>query len=702
MFGGKRVRLGEAFFLILLVAHVASGSDKKPLFEYDDHYVMLNDFGRNEFYRQSLQQTMSDACLSKECVVLDVGAGSGLLSMQAALFGAKHVLAMEANPALASLAKQTIERNQWKFPETNVTVLAGLSSKVTLDQLPMAMKADLLVTETFGTMLLGESAMNFIPDVRDRLLKTDGLIVPAGGCQYITLVESADLASIVEPTDALEVNLTRMTQMQDTLYWKGPMGATSLPMRRLTKRLCVLEVDFYTDTRDSIPMNRTFRVQASQAGVVHAALFDWDVWADRSREGLLSTSPGARNFAGDVAWGWLVQMQEDEDQTAELRRLHVEAGDEIDVLVDYIAGGISLHVRARHATNEANVTSPRRSRQKGLNRAERVEANDFYLPVAGDTERQAFYRHEIADAVKRLSVSKPLTVLDCSANLGIPALLSAVDHHLPALVLTRTKGVAELIQEVASDNNVASLVEAYALEPRDLIEALLPLGKKADIVVLEAPGTPVPGFSPFAVLPVLSKLLAPGGLVIPGSACLEVGLLESEELSHLHSVPMGRWEDIDLTVWNEEARRQHVLERVVPYRKWLGLQSTLRRKWLTSLQCLYHVDLNQYTTEAVNASVHSLPIISSGHAHAVVARWVLPNGQRWLGADSTYLGRSLTWPHYVQPLASSTQPGILDPVDVQKGTEVTLRMVILQGAAKKTGAAGPEFHFEVHKGKQEL
>eukprot|EP00971_Amphidinium_carterae_P148754 2949455-Amphidinium_carterae.1 len=80
---------------------------------------MLNDFGRNEFYRQSLQQTMSDACLSKECVVLDVGAGSGLLSMQAALFGAKHVLAMEANPALASLAKQTIERNQWKFPETN-------------------------------------------------------------------------------------------------------------------------------------------------------------------------------------------------------------------------------------------------------------------------------------------------------------------------------------------------------------------------------------------------------------------------------------------------------------------------------------------------------------------------------------------------------------------------------------------------------
>lgn len=37
------------------------------------------------------------------------------------------------------------------------------------------------------------------------------------------------------------------------------------------------------DTRDAIPLNRTFRVPAAQAGTVHAALFDWDVWADDSR-----------------------------------------------------------------------------------------------------------------------------------------------------------------------------------------------------------------------------------------------------------------------------------------------------------------------------------------------------------------------------------------------------------------------------------
>ncbi|CAK0862813.1 unnamed protein product, partial [Prorocentrum cordatum] len=71
----------------------AYGSKKKPLFEYDDHYVMLNDHLRNDFYKRALERVVPPC--GADCVVLDVGAGSGLLSMMAARLGAPEVLAIE-------------------------------------------------------------------------------------------------------------------------------------------------------------------------------------------------------------------------------------------------------------------------------------------------------------------------------------------------------------------------------------------------------------------------------------------------------------------------------------------------------------------------------------------------------------------------------------------------------------------------------
>merc|ERR1719321_402721 len=97
-----------AWFALLLTTGVLAGK-KKPLFEYDDHYVMLNDFERNNFYRRALQRVVPGC--GRGCSVLDVGAGSGLLSMMAAHAGAENVFAIEANPDLASLATRTIARN---------------------------------------------------------------------------------------------------------------------------------------------------------------------------------------------------------------------------------------------------------------------------------------------------------------------------------------------------------------------------------------------------------------------------------------------------------------------------------------------------------------------------------------------------------------------------------------------------------------
>ena len=53
---------------------------------------MLEDLPRNKFYAQSFEQNKDQI---KDKVVMDVGCGTGIISMIAARAGAKHVYAIE-------------------------------------------------------------------------------------------------------------------------------------------------------------------------------------------------------------------------------------------------------------------------------------------------------------------------------------------------------------------------------------------------------------------------------------------------------------------------------------------------------------------------------------------------------------------------------------------------------------------------------
>jgi protein arginine N-methyltransferase 7 len=150
---------------------------------------------------------------------------------------------------------------------------------VVLQGLPK--KADVLVSEILGTLLLGESALAFVSDCRKRLLTPDATIIPAAGVQFVSLIESADIKSITSASNWGGINLEGFDALQDTcnVVFTKQYGfrLSSVPYKTIASRIPVAEVDFYTDDRDSLPETRRITVTAEADGTVHAAMLYWEV-----------------------------------------------------------------------------------------------------------------------------------------------------------------------------------------------------------------------------------------------------------------------------------------------------------------------------------------------------------------------------------------------------------------------------------------
>ena len=114
------------------------------------HVEMISDFSRTETYRKGIE----DSGLCKDKIVLDIGAGSGILSMFAARAGAKHVYAIEPS-AVASDAQEIITENGLA---DKITIVRKLSEDLTLEDLD-GNKPDVIVSEWMGYFLYFEGML---------------------------------------------------------------------------------------------------------------------------------------------------------------------------------------------------------------------------------------------------------------------------------------------------------------------------------------------------------------------------------------------------------------------------------------------------------------------------------------------------------------------------------------------------------------
>ena len=99
---------------------------------------------------------------------MDIGCGTGILSIFAARAGAKHVYGIEFAD-IADYAKEIVKQNNLS---DKVTII---KSKVEEVELPVA-KVDIIISEWMGYFLLYESMLDTVLFARDKWLNKDGYV----------------------------------------------------------------------------------------------------------------------------------------------------------------------------------------------------------------------------------------------------------------------------------------------------------------------------------------------------------------------------------------------------------------------------------------------------------------------------------------------------------------------------------------------
>lgn len=120
---------------------------------------MLKDTVRTLSYRNAIYQ---NSHLFANKVVLDVGCGTGILSMFCVKAGAKHVIGVDMSNIIDQ-ARKIVELNGMG---SKITLLKGKMEEVTL---PFP-KVDIIVSEWMGYFLLYESMLDTVLWARDRYL----------------------------------------------------------------------------------------------------------------------------------------------------------------------------------------------------------------------------------------------------------------------------------------------------------------------------------------------------------------------------------------------------------------------------------------------------------------------------------------------------------------------------------------------------
>lgn len=144
----------------------------------------MKDTVRTEAYRDFVYDNKH---IFKDKVVLDIGCGTGILSMFCAKAGAKRVIAVDKSDIIDKARENIFENGLSEI----ITCIRGRVEDIVLpvDQV------DIIISEWMGYFLTYEAMLPSVLHARDRFLKPDGILVPSYSSIWVAPVADPEFVS---------------------------------------------------------------------------------------------------------------------------------------------------------------------------------------------------------------------------------------------------------------------------------------------------------------------------------------------------------------------------------------------------------------------------------------------------------------------------------------------------------------------------
>lgn len=219
------------------------------------HYAMLNDHARNA----AIAAAINDLELAGKTVV-EIGAGSGIISILFARAGAERVIACEMNPAMAQVAIETIHRAGMQ----ERIALLPMSSTMAIDQGLLPEKPDVIFTETVDCGVIGEGFHAIARDIR-RIAGAETTVLPGEIRQYGLLIHSPAIFGLNHVDSVFGVDMAPLNTFSTRTYF--PVRAAWHGFESLTRPALLRTYD-YREERPAAPV----RLKVTVSGLVHGVL----------------------------------------------------------------------------------------------------------------------------------------------------------------------------------------------------------------------------------------------------------------------------------------------------------------------------------------------------------------------------------------------------------------------------------------------
>ena len=218
--------------------------------EFEVHRSMIRDRVRTEAFQHAI-----DSVVRSGDTVLDIGAGSGILSVFAARAGAARVYAVEQT-SVAVLAQQLAAAN-------GVAEIVRVIHGDVMDIEPPE-RVDVIVSEWLGGFGIDEGMLVPVITARDRWLKPGGVMIPRSATAWAALVHDRYLGETVEflRDNPYGLDLDDLVEktVNEISYSGGFHHLAAGDRRSEPSRLWTTNVEL-------IPLEREYRSSTSSRGI---------------------------------------------------------------------------------------------------------------------------------------------------------------------------------------------------------------------------------------------------------------------------------------------------------------------------------------------------------------------------------------------------------------------------------------------------